>query len=90
MPPPSVSTTPPAAAAPLASAASSVASKRTAEPVTTARSSKKGRKKAPAEKIGKGRRVFVKKKTLFHIIPFSTAAGQVQNKVMQGLPPYDT
>ena len=84
--PPASAVTAVAAAAPPPSAASSVASKRTAEPVTTARSAKKGRKKSAADKIGKGKQVYCKKGTLYHILP-STEVGLEQRKVLQGLPP---
>ena len=58
-----------AAAAPsAASSVSSRATKRPTNPVTTARSSKKAKKSA-ADKIGKGHRVFCKKKLLIRIVP---------------------
>ena len=70
-----------------ATATPPTASKRSAEPVTTARSSKKGRKKSAADKIGKGKRVYCKKSTLFHILPLTTEAGQQQSAILKGLPP---
>ena len=88
--PPASAVTAVATAAPPPSAAFSVASrssKRNADPVTTVRSSEKGRKKSAADKIGKGKHIFCKKNTVFHIISLLTEAGQAQSKVLKGLPP---